>query len=489
MSDFDSFPPSFNPNTGFTTSPPFDPNTGFTTSPPFDPNTGFTTSPPFDPNTGFTTSPPFDPNTGFTTSPPFDPNTGFDPGRLDPSIPPLPSFEQSLAPLPDASTVTAAVDTGPASNAADSNPVLPAATAPQDNVTNFGSGPITNPDGNTYDVSNVTVTGPAGQQVVTEYEILADGTIVTHELFEVEHYGIDHTSFSFSPLPVDIPAPGVSPLPVENPVPPQQTTPTDNPKQSPLAQGVGGFVTGAGLSQVPGIGSLIGPAAQSAGLVDKPTADFQKGYGWGSILGGIYQGISGAGMIMGGGGEAVGGVVGAPVSGGAALAVSAVGVSTATLGSLLVAQGATNISVGIQILMNAQMTNPTGSRPAPRQSEKFAEGTGTSVPTRSQPSYKGEKPTYYGAKDSVRPDFELPEAGVVVEVKNYDLSKGNAKLVENVVKQALKRAQELPAGTKQALVIDVRGQAISHSQLEQLFQQINAKSGNLFGDRWWVFMN
>jgi hypothetical protein len=109
--------------------------------------------------------------------------------------------------------------------------------------------------------------------------------------------------------------------------------------------------------------------------------------------------------------------------------------------------------------------------------------------TQSQQSFKGEKPVPYGTKGSTRPDSFLPDVSISVEVKNYDLSKGNSKLVNNVVKQAIKRARELPPGTKQALVVDVRGQKISDAQLSQLFRDINRKSGNLFGDRWWVFMD
>jgi hypothetical protein len=69
--------------------------------------------------------------------------------------------------------------------------------------------------------------GPAGQQVVTEYEIQADGTIVIHELFEGENYEIDHISFSFSPVAVDIPAPGIDPSTASSP-------PAFNPPAAPL---------------------------------------------------------------------------------------------------------------------------------------------------------------------------------------------------------------------------------------------------------------
>ena len=134
-------------------------------------------------------------------------------------------------------------------------------------------------------------------------------------------------------------------------------------------------------------------------------------------------------------------------------------------------------------------TNPpptaTG-RPTASQSEQLA-NSGTALTTRSQQSYKGGNPAQYGTKGSTRPDSFLPEISTSVEVKNYDLSKGNSNLVNNVVNQAIKRAAELPAGTKQALVIDIRGQKVSDTQLQRLFQDINTRSGNLFENRWWVF--
>jgi hypothetical protein len=125
-------------------------------------------------------------------------------------------------------------------------------------------------------------------------------------------------------------------------------------------------------------------------------------------------------------------------------------------------------------------------RPKPKESEQLA-NSGTAEPTLSQQSSKGGKPVPYGTKGSTRPDSTLPQNAISVEVKNYDLSKGNSNLVYNVVTQAAKRAKELPSGTKQALVIDIRGQKIGDAQLSKLFQDINSKSGNLFENRWWVF--
>jgi|GEM_PF-6004038 len=321
------------------------------------------------------------------------------------------------------------------------------------------------PDGSIFSYEKQTTTCEGGQMVITTYEPRPDGSVIVHQQLESELFAKDHTQLW--------------------PAPPHETP--EHSRQSTMAQELGGFVVGAGLSQLPG-GALIGSVAHSTSLVDTPTKSFQTGYEVGSIAAGLYQTYTGATMVAEGGSGVVGGALGAPVSGGASVAVSALSLSTATIGALIIAQGAANISVGIRALANAQITNSGGPRPNSVQTEKFAQG-GNAVPVRGQPTYKGGKMAKWGTAGSTRPDFELPEASVVVEAKNYDLSKGNAKLIANVVPQALKRAAELPPGTKQALVIDVRGQAISHDQLNQLFQQINAKTGNLFENRWWVFMN
>ncbi|MGW4336663.1 hypothetical protein ACWEK5_28210 [Rhodococcus koreensis] len=137
---------------------------------------------------------------------------------------------------------------------------------------------------------------------------------------------------------------------------------------------------------------------------------------------------------------------------------------------------------------NPLMSSSKAVRPTARESEILA-NSGTAVRSQPQVSFKGSVEVHYGMKGSTRPDSFLTDYKISVEVKNYNLSKGNDRLIRNVVAQAQRRAAELPPGAKQALVIDIRGQNIPEQQLQGLFQEINMRSGNLFGDRWWVFMD
>jgi len=121
-------------------------------------------------------------------------------------------------------------------------------------------------------------------------------------------------------------------------------------------------------------------------------------------------------------------------------------------------------------------------RPTWRQSEldvsKQLDGQGFG----SQKSFKTgadgvSREVPYGTKGSVRPDFY--KTGTSVEVKNYNVETpaGRASLEKNVVRQAIQRSNDLPAGTTQKLVIDVRGQNVSRTQLNDMLSNIETKSG------------
>lgn len=311
------------------------------------------------------------------------------------------------------------------------------------------------------------------------------------EGYEIPHHTFDEldlttpASPSASPEATAPTPPPTAPEPVSPTEPEPEKSFVEKLKESDFVQGAGGFLVGAGLSQVPFVGPFIGPAAVAGGVVGKPSKTFEFGYGAGTFSAGIVQIASGIGMIGGGGSGAVGGVMATPFSGGLSLGISALGIGAVVAGGVMIGQGIANAGVGIAVM--AHSGGPTGGRPTPAESEQLAT-SGTAVEIQSQQSSKGGKPVPWGTKGSTRPDASLPDHAISVEVKNYDLSQGNSRLVNNVVNQAVKRAKELPQGTQQALVIDVRGQNISDAQLLKLFEDINSKSGNLFGDRWWVFM-
>ena len=115
------------------------------------------------------------------------------------------------------------------------------------------------------------------------------------------------------------------------------------------------------------------------------------------------------------------------------------------------------------------------SRPTWRQSEldvgKDYEGYD------AQKSFINGEEVPYGTKGSVRPEFY--KNGHSVEVKNYNVetSSGRNSLINNVSSQIKKRLTNLPEGTEQTVVIDVRGQDYNLEILRYIKNKIIEKSG------------
>lgn len=63
-------------------------------------------------------------------------------------------------------------------------------------------------------------------------------------------------------------------------------------------------------------------------------------------------------------------------------------------------------------------------------------------------------------------------------MKNYKITttSGGSRLVNNVSKQVEKRLSHLPNGTKQSVIIDIRGQNVSDEILEELHEKIMNKT-------------
>ena len=70
---------------------------------------------------------------------------------------------------------------------------------------------------------------------------------------------------------------------------------------------------------------------------------------------------------------------------------------------------------------------------------------------------------------------------MTVDIKNYDVSTpdGRRKLIRNVIRQARRRQPNLPVGTRQAVIVDVRGQDVSADQLEQIRSRIAEEANGL----------
>ena len=123
---------------------------------------------------------------------------------------------------------------------------------------------------------------------------------------------------------------------------------------------------------------------------------------------------------------------------------------------------------------------PPSGRPSPRQSEIDAAAN-------AGPGF-AEQVIF---KDGVRQTSRVPGSTVPdlfdcktctsIEIKNYDISRpgGISGLSSNVANQAKKRAGELPAGSVQQVIVDVRGQALSPGAEAKIISEIVRKSNGI----------
>ena len=139
----------------------------------------------------------------------------------------------------------------------------------------------------------------------------------------------------------------------------------------------------------------------------------------------------------------------------------------------------TNNNAG-NIRQNAMYDNSEGgtstSRPMWRQSEL---DTATDFPDYdAQKSFINGEEVPYGTKGSVRPDYY--KDGFSVDIKNYNVesASGRRNLARNIEKQYYQRIENLPDGTKQSVMIDVRGQNVSEAALNMVYDDIMQRTNN-----------
>ena len=117
-------------------------------------------------------------------------------------------------------------------------------------------------------------------------------------------------------------------------------------------------------------------------------------------------------------------------------------------------------------------------RPTWRQSE-IDVGNDLGSGYSDQVSYLNGEQVPTGTLGSVRPDWVADDGSMSIEVKNYNLSTNQNGLINNVSQQALQRAENLPAGMEQQIVIDTRGQVITPDQENAIIQGIVQKSNGV----------
>ncbi|MDZ5609880.1 WXG100 family type VII secretion target [Bacillus pseudomycoides] len=98
---------------------------------------------------------------------------------------------------------------------------------------------------------------------------------------------------------------------------------------------------------------------------------------------------------------------------------------------------------------------------------------------REQVAFKDRQEVSRYTKGSTRPDFHVD--GHSVELKNYDISTKSKRtnLVNVIVKQLNDRDIHLPQGTRQTVIIDIRGQIVTNEILKEIRAGISRKANTL----------
>ncbi|WFF42949.1 adhesin [Salinicola endophyticus] len=114
----------------------------------------------------------------------------------------------------------------------------------------------------------------------------------------------------------------------------------------------------------------------------------------------------------------------------------------------------------------------------PHKQSEINIGTELGSVGRPKVSYKNRREVHYGTAGSVRPDWCIG-SGCSIEVKNYRIETNQRGLVNDVSKQITQRAENLPRGMQQQIVIDIRGQAVTEAQRNAVIKSIVKKSDGL----------
>ena len=130
--------------------------------------------------------------------------------------------------------------------------------------------------------------------------------------------------------------------------------------------------------------------------------------------------------------------------------------------------------------MQAAVRSATASsttRPNWRESESDV-GRDLGSGARPQVSFKNGIEVHWGTPGSVRPDYVQTNIATF-EVKNYDIETNSAALIRNAADQAIQRAEQLPEGLIQRLILDIRGQNLDEAQQQSIIERIVKRSKGL----------
>ena len=125
------------------------------------------------------------------------------------------------------------------------------------------------------------------------------------------------------------------------------------------------------------------------------------------------------------------------------------------------------------------------SNPTPRESElKVLERT---KGAEEQISYLDGVEVSYTTKGATRPDVVVKNADgsiKAIEVKNYDLASSGSRsgLYRELERQVTDRVNNLPPGSTQEIVLDVRGRGFSKDEIEEVVTNIQSRCAPVYND-------
>ena len=94
-------------------------------------------------------------------------------------------------------------------------------------------------------------------------------------------------------------------------------------------------------------------------------------------------------------------------------------------------------------------------------------------------------------KGATRPDVVVKNADgsiKAIEVKNYNLASSNSRseLYRELERQVTSRANNLPAGSTQEIVLDVRGRGFSKDVIDNVVANIQSRCAPVYKDIFYI---
>lgn len=136
------------------------------------------------------------------------------------------------------------------------------------------------------------------------------------------------------------------------------------------------------------------------------------------------------------------------------------------------------IAGGVEKAIKIHKTTPTFRESEIRANNKY--------PGETQVSFKDGKRVPMSVENATRPDIVRYKDGVLeaIEVKNYNLNNPNSRnaLYREVKRQVTDRVKNLPSGSTQRIVLDVKGRGYSKELLDDVINNLKSSCSDVYVD-------